>query len=130
MNIRNIWKRIRVETCKVAVSGWFQTSIEPIEGFCGDPSKGNAQAARCTGGYHGKIKGLGFASMHSVKGVLRVKCPSCQGSSALPKPKYKMGVLIFLAVVAHCHACAFQKHLLDKGVRAVAALRYNRRYGC
>ena len=128
MNIRNIWKRISVETCKVAVSGWFQTSIEPIEGFCGDPSKGNAQAARCTGGYHGKIKGLGFASMHSVKGVLRVKCPSCQGSRA--PTKYKMGVLIFLAVVAHCHACAFQKHLLDKGVRAVAALRYNRRYGC
>ena len=31
MNIRNIWKRINVETCMEVVSGWFQTSIELIE---------------------------------------------------------------------------------------------------
>ena len=31
MNIRNIWKRISVETCMEVVSGWFQTSIELIE---------------------------------------------------------------------------------------------------
>ena len=58
MNIRNIWKRISVETSKVAVSGWFQASIEPIEGFCGNPSKGNAQAARCTGDIMEKSRDL------------------------------------------------------------------------